>query len=232
MTSYQGWTPPSEPVVHRSRWRLVARRGLGAVGLLIVTLALAGFALFLLVVAATFAHGDWVQRTMIGFGLAVAGGLALAVVGFSNGSARSIVRSRVSWVFAAICLGAIVWAVVGIDSTREVTALPEATLTYPGATEAGRWTAAASGSLDGSARATMDRKFTTADRYSAVQAYYSATLGERGWEGPSLWGSTGGTRFSDWRRGGFMIQLSFPRSDTESMDRTGPFTVRIYGPPQ
>jgi hypothetical protein len=212
-------------------WRLLARRGLGALGLLIATLAAAGFVLFMIVVVATFARGDRVPRAMIGFGIAFALGVALAAVGFTNGSARSIARAPLTWVFTAFCLGAIGWAAFGIDSTREVIALPEANLTYPGAVETRRSTQAADGAFDGQARAILHRKFTTVDPYTSVEAFYVSTLADQGWERPVNW-SSNTIHFTDWSRAGFMVQLSHPTSDSSQPGEGRAYDVSIYGPPK
>jgi hypothetical protein len=229
MTPPVGWPQPNEPLAKGSS-RSRARSGLGALGLLLVILAVAAGALFRLISMVTYARGDWVDRVTIGFGLLIALAAALTLIGFSNWSTRSIVRSPVAWLFAALCLLALGWAAFGIDSTRDVNALPEASLSYPGAIETGRHSAPASGLLDGAARATVTRKFSTTDPSSAIKAFYATELAERGWEGPIDWGSTGDVRWSDWRRDGFMFQLTFVDSDPAEPGSTGPYSVRIYGP--
>jgi hypothetical protein len=209
-----------------TRWVVVFRRFVGLLGLIeaVVVIALIPIAVY---TAHVFgAAGDRFERALIAAGLLVVVGLLTALVGFSDWSARTIIRSPATRICGVVLVAIVLWATFGIDSTRPLRSLPEANLTYPGAIELGRSAAPAEGGMDAVASARLSRSFVTTDPYANVQAFYRSRLTETGWMGPFEYGSGQG-RLLSWRRDGFKFQLDIPDDSA-----TGRFGVTIYGPPQ
>ena len=212
--------PRSEPTAGPNRG-VIGVFGVILIGVSILALPVIDVAMM------TGLQGDGFQRFQVGVRLLFAAGVLLAVLGFSGRAYATLRRSRLWWVCVVPFAAVIIWAAVGIDSTRPVRALPESDLTYPGAIETGRWTTPAEGWLDGVATAQVGRAFVTSDSYAEVQAFFGSTLAQAGWEGPVEWEFDPGVRDIDWRRDGFRFRLHFPSTP----DASGPFKVTIYGPP-
>jgi hypothetical protein len=215
----------SKPGETSASWGAVIRPTIGLLGFVVALFALV---LVPFMIVGPFIGGGDLDRSMrgvIALGLVAAVGLFAAMVGLLNMSVRKVIRSPGARLLAIALLMLILFAAYGIDSTARVRALPEASLSYANATEVRAWAAPAQGGIDAPIHATFTREFVTADRYSAVGAFYASKLEEAGWTGPSTWGGPN-EQFMDWRRDGFMLQLRFPTASDES----GPYTVRIYGP--
>lgn len=215
----------SEPGETSASWGAVIRPTIGMVGLAAALLALI---LLPFMIIGPFLGGggpDEALRGSIVLGLVAAVGLFAAMIGLLKMSPRKVIGSPGGRLLAIAFLMLILFAMYGIDSTARVRGLPEASLSYANATEVRAWATPAQGGIDAPLHATFTREFVTADRYSAVEAFYASELAEAGWRGPSSWGGQD-ERYMDWRRDGFMLQLRFPTAS----DASGPYSVRIYGP--
>ena len=116
----------------------IMRRLIGLAGLIYLAVAVSIFVPLLFTSRAFGGAGDQFQRILLAYWITVAIAGVVAVIGFGDWSLRTMVRSPVTWVVTAVLSVAIAWAIVGIDSTRSVTSLPEASVVFPGAVETGR----------------------------------------------------------------------------------------------
>jgi hypothetical protein len=196
--------------------------GLVAVVSILLLLAIAPVAVLL---GLGFGGGDAFQRMILGGCVLLLGLLAAAVIGFSDASAGSILRSPLSWCFVAVLVAAILWGAFGIDSVRPVRSLAEAEVAYPRAIELGRSESPAAGGFDGRTGASFTRRYATSDSIEQVAAYFGDQLVPRGWQGPTGVGSVVGQRLIEWRRDDFTIQIQ-----VLAPPRTGEFWVTIWGP--
>jgi hypothetical protein len=158
------------------------------------------------------AAGDHFQRVLIGYGIGIAVACLVAVVGLTDSPLRSIIRSPTMRIVFVVLILSAAWAVFGIDSTRSVRSLPEASLRYPGAVETSRWAAPAEGGMDAVARARVTFTMTSEATDSEIEAFYASELTRRGWMYVATYGSTDGGRAINWDRNGFGVQLRFPTS--------------------
>jgi hypothetical protein len=164
------------------------------------------------------------------FGSLVLSGLALALL-VRGRSLRTLTASEVRVVAVAVtlALGAFGWAAFGIDSTRAVRELSEAGIVFAAATETGRITRPANGSITGREGASLERTYETSARYVDVLAFYGHELESRGWSGGGYFGvSSSDTRLYHWFRDGYTYGLDIP---TGELSRSGWFRTRILGPP-
>jgi hypothetical protein len=209
---------------------LLLRRLLGLVGLVIAALGVTTFPLLFYTARVFGAAGDDFQRVLMAYGIGIVFACVVGVVGLADWSLRSIVRSRAMWVVVAALSMAIAWTIYGIDSTRSVRALPEASLAFPGAVETSRFAVPAEGGGDAIARAGLTIVMTSDAKNAEIEAFYAAELTRRGWTYTVTYGSpSGAERSVNWDRGGFTVQLRFLSKDIQG---TGTFEVAIYGPVQ
>jgi hypothetical protein len=205
-------------------WTQATRRLVGLVAALGILVWLAIVPIVVLI-GFGFGGGDAFQRLVLVACVAFIALVAMAVIGFGNASARSIARSPLSWLVLAVLTAGILWAILGIDSVRPIRSLPEADLTYPGATELGRASVPATGGFDGGTGARFTRRYATTDSIDQVEGYFGRELAQRGWTGPSGSSTSIGDRLVEWRHEGFTFQLQVPAPPT-----TGAFIVTIWGP--
>ena len=205
----------------------VLRRTLGALGLVVATLVLTIGPLLYVLARGLGAGGDDFQRGFIGISVVFALCAALGIVGLADWSLSTIARSRATWFLVIALLVAVSWAIVGVDSTRAVKSIPEASLTKPDAIEVSRYVAPAKGGLNMPARASLARSFASDARAEDVEAFYRTELNARGWTYIVTYGSIDGGRDLNWDRDGYTLQL---RLDDDI--GVGSFTVVILGPVQ
>lgn len=165
---------PSSRTSSGARLVVILRRLVGLVGLVIAAGAVMLFPVLFYTARVFGAAGDHFQRVLIGYGIGIAVACLVAVVGLTDSPLRSIIRSpTMRIVFVALILSA-AWAVFGIDSTRSVRSLPEASLRYPGAVETSRWAAPAEGGMDAVARARVTFTMTSEATDSEIEAFYAS----------------------------------------------------------
>jgi hypothetical protein len=208
----------------------IVRRLIGLVGLLYLAVAVSIFVPLLFTSRAFGAAGDEFQRILLGYWIAVAIAGVVAVIGFGDWSLATMLRSRVTWVVPAALGLAIAWAIVGIDSTRSVTSLPEASLVFPGAVETGRRAEPAEGGMSAVARAALSVAMTSDAEASDIEAFYASELRRRGWiarrtndrpDDPE--------RLVEWDREDFTVQLRFQGTDGAGSTT---FAFVLFGPVQ
>jgi hypothetical protein len=208
---------------------VILRRLFGVAGVLLVLLAGLGACTVRVGSLFTGAAGDHIDRFGIAVVVAVILGIGMAIIGFGDWPIGSIPRSPAFYLFSALIVALVGWAVFGIDSTRPVRELPEARLAYPGAVEVRRTATPIRASLDSSRSAQVSVSFTVADPYSAVEAFYREELAKRGWAYSWTFGSPGtADKYINWKREGFTFQLQLL---SPKPGATPGFTTVIYGPP-
>lgn len=131
-------------------------------------------------------------------------------------------------VAALVALASVGWAAFGIDSTRAVRDLPEASIALPEARETYRRIEPSTRGF-GHHGATLTRTYDAAVTYREVLAFYVRELQSRGWttDKPCVAGEPRDATCTFYR-GGFTFQVDL---GTGNPAQSGSFTTRITGPP-
>ena len=209
----------------RRSWH-IARRLVGILGFLTGACLTVVVPLVYLLAKAGGAAGDDFQRgilvaSMLGVGAYLVAGFGLSDVTIPSFVGSGAVRGAV----IAVAVG-LVWATVGIDSTRPILELPEANLRFPGATETQRQSSPAAGGFDRVASASVTWFFETGASVDEVAAFYRDSLLRSSWVGGGDF--VGGEwTIRDWERDGYHFQL-----DLGTPPWPHRFAVRIFGRPQ
>lgn len=173
MFGNQGSAGATDPMIEPPPWWFGAiRRTVGLLGLVAAILALIWLPLWIASAMVGGAGPDATARGAITLGLIAVVGLFAAMIGLLGLSFRRAIRSPGWRLSAVLFLMVILFAVFGIDSTARVRSLPEASLSYPGATVVRVWASPAEGmGIDAPVHATLTREFETTARYSEVEAF-------------------------------------------------------------